>query len=288
MSDPEKVIDYGLVADIPVSRARYEQLVQFFWEYYAELAFQRNQVYDSLKSSLREGAAPFEFSRWQRVVKYRYSLDPLSTKGSVVDPGGRFNIGAIDTARYPVFPALYLASDKGTALAELLGRDMPGSSLTAEEFVLTKPDSVTAVSVSGKLESVLDARDRRNLAGFVNLIKDFRLSGPLTAKARRLGLSPLLRLVRTVSRMVEVLQDLNWRAMPMRLDSPSPSQVFGRIVMDAGIEGIIYNSVLTHKPCLAIHPQNFPNYSYVVELDDPAPTQNVHTRIDAATFENFL
>jgi hypothetical protein len=88
--------------------------------------------------------------------------------------------------------------------------------------------------------------------------------------------------------MVEVLQDRNWRAMPMRLDSPSASQVFGRLVMDAGIEGIIYNSVLTQKPCLAIYPQNFPNSSAVVELDDPAPTQNVQTRIDAATFKNFI
>jgi hypothetical protein len=287
MSDAEEPIEFGLIGDIPTSKARTEQLIQFAWELYSELAFQRNQIYDFLKSSLRERAGPFEFSRWQRVVKYRYSLDPLSTKGSVVDPGGRFNIGEIDTARYPVFPALYLASDKGTALAELLGRDLPGSSLTAEELALTKPDSVTAVSVSAKLESVLDGREGKNLAGFVNLIKDFKLSTPLIAKARRLGLPPKL-LIRTVSLMMKALQDRNWREMPMQYDNPSASQIFGRTVLDAGIEGIIYNSVLTHKPCLAIYPQNFPNSFSVVELDDPAPTQNVQTRIDATTFENFL
>lgn len=161
MIDPEEPIESGLIADIRASKARYEQLIQFHWECYSELAFLRNRVYDSLKSSLRERATPFEFSKWQRAVKYRYSLDPLSTKGSLVDPGGRFNIGAIDTARYPVFPALYLASDKGTALAELLGRDKPGSLLGAEELALTKPDSVTAVSVSGKLESALDSRETK-------------------------------------------------------------------------------------------------------------------------------
>lgn len=66
------------------------------------------KFYDALKSSLREVAAPFEFSAWQRAVKYRYSLAPLSTKGSLVDPGGRFNIGAIDPSRFPLFPALLL------------------------------------------------------------------------------------------------------------------------------------------------------------------------------------
>lgn len=288
MIDPEEPIESGLIADIPATKARYEQLIQFHWEYYSELAFQRNQVYDSLKSSVRERAAPFEFSKWQRAVKYKYSLDPLSPKGSLVDPGGRFNIGAIDAARYPVFPALYLASDKGTALAELLGRGEPGSSLTAEELALTKSDSIAAVSVSGRIESVLDVRDGRNLAGFVDLTKNFRFSGPLTAKARRLGLSHLLRLVKTASRMVELLQDRNWRVMPMRLDCPSVPQVFGRIVMDAGIEGIIYSSVLTEKPCLVVYPQNFPSTSSYVELDDPAPAKNVRTRIDATTFKEFV
>jgi RES domain len=288
MSDREEPLESGLIADIATSKARHDEVIQFFWEYYAELAFQRNEVYDSLKSSLRERATPFEFHRWQRVVKYRYSLDPLSTKGSVVDPGGRFNIGAIDPARYPVFAALYLASDKGTALAELLGRDQMGSSFTAEELALTKPDSIAAVSVSGRLESLLDVREGKNLVGFVNLIKEFRLSGPLTSKARRLGLSPLLRLITTVGRMVEVLQARNWRIMPMRLDSPSPSQVFGRVAMDAGIEGVIYNSVLTDKPCLVVYPQNFPGSSSFVELDDPTPTPKVRTRIDATTYRGFI
>jgi hypothetical protein len=100
-----------------------------------------------------------------------------------VDPGGRFNIGAIDPSRFPVFPALYFASDKKTALAELLGRGGPVDSLTPEELALTKSTSITVVSVSGKLESVLDIRDSKNLVGFINLIKDFKVSSKLITKA---------------------------------------------------------------------------------------------------------
>src|SRR6266852_6330446 len=181
-----EVLDSGQISDILQSKVRFEQLVEFHWDYYSELAFQRNQIREQLKSSLREKAQTFEFSKWQRIVRYKYSLAPLSTKGSLTDPGGRFNIGELDRTRYRVFPALYIAADKGTALAEVLGRDESTGSFTPEELALTKPDSITTVSVSGKLESVIDIRDGNNLAGFVGLIKDFRLSGSLVRKARKL------------------------------------------------------------------------------------------------------
>jgi hypothetical protein len=167
-------LESGWISDILRSKKYFDQLVEFHWQYYSELAFQRNQIREQLRSSLRDKAQTFAFPRWQRVIRYRYSLVPLSTKGSLVDPGGRFNVGDIDRARYPTFPALYIASDKGTALAEVLGREESAGSLTPEELALAKPDSITAVSVSGKLESVMDIRDRDNLGGFVNLIKDFR------------------------------------------------------------------------------------------------------------------
>lgn len=87
MSQPDEPLDSGLIADIPKSRELYNQLRQFHWDYYSELAYLRSKIYDALKSSLREQAGPFELSKWQRVVKYRYALDPLGTNGSLVDPG---------------------------------------------------------------------------------------------------------------------------------------------------------------------------------------------------------
>lgn len=279
MSEYEEPLDSGLVADIPKSKILYEQLRQFHWEYYSELAYHRNKIYESLKSSLRERANTFEFSRWQRVVKYKYALDPLGTNGSLVDPGGRFNIGAIDRTRYPVFAALYIASDKGTALAELLGRSVTGNLLTAEEVALTKPDSIAAVSMSGRLEAVLDVHDDRNLAAFVALIKGFRLSSALSSKARRLGFP--LQLIRTVQVLTNVLHAPDWRNWPTQFDVPAAGQTFGRIVFDAQIEGILYKSVLTEKPCLALYPQNFRNSSSYVELDDQAPSGIVQRRLDA-------
>ncbi|HEX8837271.1 MAG TPA: RES domain-containing protein [Candidatus Acidoferrum sp.] len=160
----------------------------------------------------------------------------LSTKGSLLDPGGRFNIGEIDPARFPIFPALYLASDIRTALAELLGREGPENSLSAEELALTKPTSITIIFVSGRMESVLDVRDGKNLTHFIALIKDFRVSSKLVLNARRLSLQ--VKLVRATSELVKELASPR-REWPMVYDVPAAPQIFGRMVFDAGIEGIL-------------------------------------------------
>lgn len=285
-STNDEPLDYGLIADIPKFRELFEQKAQFHWEFYTELALHRSKIYDSLRASLRERAESFDFTGWQRAVKYRYSLCPLSAKGSLADPGGRFNIGAIDPARFPTFAALYLASDKRTALAELLGREGPENSLSPEELALTKPTSITIVSVSGKLESILDVRDAKNLAGFVNLVKGFQVSGKLYLKAKKVG--ERIKIVRNSSELVKVLASTRWREWPMGYDVPAASQIFGRIVLDAGVEGILYESVLTSGPCLAIYPQNFQDSASFIELDGARPPEVVHKRIDSASFKNFL
>ena len=271
----ECFLESGSISDIIKSKARFDDLVEFHWQYYSELAFQRNQIREQLKNSLRGKAAPFEFHNWQRIVRYKHSLNPLSTRGSVIDPGGRFNVGQIDPTRYPVFPALYIASDKGTALAEVLGREQNTGLLTPEEFALTKPDSITAVSVSGKLESVLEIRERGNLVPFVNLIKGFKVSQSLILKARKLRF--LLELVKTPKLLGEILEQRNWQEWPMLYDVPSTCQVFGGIVMNAGIEGILYNSAISQRECLAIFPQNFLNSSSFLELDDEPPSCLLYT-----------
>ena len=279
-------LESGRVSDIVQSKKLYEDLVEFHWRCYSELAFQRKKIREQLNSSLRDAAGGFQFPGWQRVVKYKYSLDPLSAKGSLVDPGGRFNVGATDPTRYPMFPALYLAADKGTALAEVLGRDRNVESLTPEELALTKPDSISAISVSGKLELVLDVRASNNLSTFVNLIKSFKLSGALTLKARRLGFP--LQLVTTVAQLKRALTLHNWRNWPALYDVPAACQIFGGVAADAGIEGILHDSALTAKECLSIFPQNFLNSTSHIQLDDPAPSDDVRTRIDSANFADFI
>jgi len=281
-----ELLESSSVSDITRSKAFFEELVEFHWAYYSELAFQRNRIREQLRDALRGEAEAFAFASWQRTIKYQYSLNPLSTKGSLTDPGGRFNIGRIDPTRYPVFSALYIASDKETALAETLGGNSGTGGLSPAELALTRPDSVTIVSVSGKLESVLDIRKTKSISSFVDLVRSFRLSESLMFKARKLSFP--VELIKSTSTLSKVLRQRNWREWPMHFDVPATCQIFGSLVMTAGIESILYDSSITAKPCLAVFPPNFSNSSSYVEIDDNPPRKDVKRRMDATNFGNFL
>jgi hypothetical protein len=186
--------------------------MQFEWECYSSLAHQRARIMDSIRSALQAASeGPFTFERWQRTVKYKYALEPLSAQGSLVDPGGRFNIGGIDVTKFPPFPSLYIACDKDTALQEMLCKKPdPASKLTPHEFALTDTSSLTIVSVSGSLERVINLNHEETLKEFVGLIKDFQLPTRLILIAKKKNFK-LVNLVRTVGNLKQGLLTENWR-----------------------------------------------------------------------------
>ncbi|MCH8209682.1 MAG: RES domain-containing protein [Nitrospinae bacterium] len=205
--------------------------------------------------------------------------------GSLTDPGGRFNIGDIDPQNFSTFSALYIALDKDTALQETQGQvEVPGSSLIPREIALTSAGSITIFSVSGHLDKVFDVRSTKNLKKFVALIKEFKLSKELIDMARKLE-EPSPEIVRQPKILHQVLQASNWRNLPMRLDVPSTSQIFGQLVYFAGIEGILYTSKLTGKDCLAVYPDNFGKSDSFIELDDDPPSPKVPTRMNSENFK---
>lgn len=264
-----------------------DKILRYHWEYYSSLAYQRSRVTDGIRAAL-QGASngPLEFKGWQRVVKYKYSLDPLSVAGSLSDIGGRFNIGDIDTARFPAFPALYIASDKTTALQEAFGQETkPDAAISALDAALVAPNSISAVSVNGYLERVINLNFPERLKQFVDAIKEFVIPGHLTeiAKREKWG-TPAL--VQSVPLLIQNLLDPNWRQLPMHYDVPANSQIFGQLVANAGIEGIIYPSKYTNKDCLAVFPQNFENDSHILLADEPPPEIH-HRRLDEKTWREI-
>src|SRR5581483_9613948 len=48
------LLDQFRISDIIKSKANFEDLVEFHWMNYSELAFQRNRIRDKLSSALRE------------------------------------------------------------------------------------------------------------------------------------------------------------------------------------------------------------------------------------------
>lgn len=281
------LLDQFSAADIKKWKELQNRILTLHWDYYCSLAYQRSKVQNDLQQALLYAAErDFKFEKWQRAVTYKYALKPLSLAGSLVDPGGRFNIGEIDTQRFPPFPALYIACDKDTALQELLCQKKdPGNEAHALEFALLSPASIASVSISGTLDSVINLNAPDQLVPFVEIFKNFSLPEHIQEESKEIGLGEQF-IIKTVSQLISGLLDPYWRAWPMNFDVPVASQIFGQMVLDAGIDGILYPSKFSGKDCLAIFPQNFdyPEKSFV-QLDDETPPDVKIKRLDVSSWE---
>lgn len=267
---------------IQASRKRTNDLLKYHWQHYSELARQRSAIQDQIQQALIQTAIPYEISQWQRAVKYKYGLHPLSTVGSLSFIGGRFNTGKGVNSEVPFFPGLYLAQNKDTALQEHLGQ-IPNEHLTPREIALTNPSSETIVSVSGKLDKVLDLTDPDTFTPLIQLIKNFKFSKELKATAKKLKLQDS-RIIKTPEALLETFLDPNWRTSPSRYDIPANSQILGHLVYSAGIEGILYPSKFTGQLCLVVYPKNFVNTDSFIMLDDEAPHEKVPTKINGSNW----
>ncbi len=258
---------------------------------YNVLEAQRQEHYASLIESLRTiRANPFSFRNWVRISDYKYTLTPLSSRGSVQRIGGRFNFGkGISEYRFEPFNAYYLAEDSPTAWREKFLHEPTGSGVGLSEVELKLADerSLVHLSLRGVIEDLLDITNMTALKPFLAVIRDFKIPAAIRELTKELGLKPI-DTVTTLSMLSANLLDQNWKARPMHHDIPSKSQIFGKIALDAGFEGILYPSVRGSGRCLALFPRNFKNSTSFVELQSEAPNDNVVTRMDATNFNHLI
>jgi len=274
---PEKRVEYlleeGTIQSLVEGKRLNQEHIKYQWDFYSELAYQRSQIQDQLILSIQESCIPnFKIDSWQRVTKWKYSNHPLSTVGSLVSFGGRFNIGedisSSDTLK--TFQALYIAEDQGTAQLEALGQDSSGSALTIEEISLSNKNSFACTSMSGCLDRVIDLTDKQSLVKFARLISKFKIPQSILDSAKQLGI-PAPTLIKSPGSLLKSFLTNNWRKEPAQFDIPANSQIFGQLAYLAGMDGIVYPSVKTGKHCLAIYPTNFDGRNSYLALDDEPP-----------------
>lgn len=230
---------------------------------------------DEILAALLEKPAPaIDFDCWVRFVEYQWALHPLSSAGSIRSFGGRFNIGmdVDECINARPFPALYLGDCHETSYREFFQREQGDVSggLTPQDLALTR--SYTAVRMRGRVERVFDVSDINALKPIASVFAKFKTPPQLTPIARRFNIGPAAALlVRTPTRLQEILQDQNWRSWPTQFGLPSPSQKFGELLLAAGYEAVRYRSSKKHGGiCLAILSSNMGTGSFV-ELVDQAP-----------------
>ncbi len=279
-----EILEHGTIAGLRQNKKFTDELLRFHWDYYWELAFQRNKILDKLVAAL-EGScqSSFKITNWQRLIRYKYTLNPLSCVGSVKDVGGRFNTGEDIHPDIQSFPALYLACDKDTAMQETGPTPVEGSELNAFDLALARPDSISIVSVGGLLDTVIDLRTSHSLQKLVDCIKGFTVPKELLQKANKLGIKAP-ELLTDAETLQHALLRTNWIGSPRHYDVPDTTQVFGQLVHQAGITGILYPSSKNGKDCLAVYPRNFRDSDSYIQLNDHPEDIDMLLRIDSKTF----
>ena len=249
-----------------------------------DLEEHRTRHSEELVDGIRMSACgPLEFSPWVRLVDYRYTNEPLSTRGSIKGDGGRFNIGAsLNPATYTPFPALYAAEDFSTAYRERFGidRDSIVGGLSAEELTLRNESSFSSVCLAIRVESCIDVGDLDSLSATADVLRKFKLPKSIASLAKSLRLTPP-GLVRSAAGLQRQLLNPTWRTEPVQYGLPSNSQIFGRLCANAGVHAILYPSARdSEKRCLALFPQNWEGSTSFVEIVGDVPPEIARRRID--------
>lgn len=279
------LLEVGTLESMRAAKKRTEDLISYHWDHFSELAKQRNHDFEKIKKALISSCtSDFKFEGWQRAVKYKYSLHPLSTVGSLSYIGGRFNAGVDVNTNVPHHPALYIAANKNTAIQETLGQETAAESvMSPQDIALTSPQSQTYVSVSGKLDKILDLRSPAQLKQLVLILKHFKFSADLLKRSKELGVEPPV-IIQTSKQMLDSILDKNWRNSPVNLEIPSNSQILGHLLFLSGIDGVVYPSKFTGNDCIALFPQNFEGSTSFIKLDNEVPHKKVPTRIDGSNW----
>lgn len=216
--------------DIRRLEKRKDEILSYYHKHYSYFQNERSKIIEDLKNALNRNCSNFNVLDWHRVVTFAFSDSPLSAKGSLLDPlGGRFNIGDLDEYKFPSFPALYIAEDFETAYREKfqIKSSETINGLTADELALNK-SSTSDILVEGEINTVLDLRSPNALSDFYKVIQHIQLPKTLEKEANKLKI-PVPYHVKSLKELRASILDDQWRELPMQVDIPSNSQIFGQI-----------------------------------------------------------
>jgi hypothetical protein len=101
-----------------------------------------------------------------------------------------------------------------------------------------------------------------------------------------LGIGPPW-LITTPSQLKQSLLEAHWRQWPIQYEIPSNSQIFGRLLVNSGFEGIQYPSTKGKKNCIAIFLENLVGSKSYIELVDTPPPGVSYKKLDADTWQNL-
>jgi len=257
----------------------------FHYALFFDLEGQRAARHKELRRALqRSQPITVPLHGWCRLVNFKFALEALSPAGSLRWVGQRFNFGGeIDPGLFAPFPALYLAENFETAFREYHGLPQykQRNGLSPEELDLEDRGSWASVQLTGSVSNVFDLTKASNLRGMCRIISKFNLSDRvkrLAAIARK----PIPILVKTPTELLNSFMSIDWKSWPVHFDVPANSQVFAKMIVDAGFEAILYRSVKGSGKCLAVFTRQMVNSDSRIALDEGYPPHVRFVEINAA------
>lgn len=287
-NDQSRVILLDQFSDANLSQ--WNRISALHDEYHVKLFYHleslRNIHHKVLRDTLRaQKSSSIVVEKWWRIVDHKYSNNPLSSLGSLRN-GGRFNIGN-DLNNFKPFPVLYIAENETTAYNEKFGQTVAANNLTSNELALRSTSSYTAVRLKLNLNNIFDLSHANNLSEFVKIISTFYLTAELKELAKQIGIKPPY-LVNEATKLKRVLLDNSWRYYPVQHDIPANSQLFGRLLKDAGFEGVLYPSTKSQGgKNIAIFCENLEKSNSFISLQDTPPDTVKYAKLDSSTWKGL-
>ncbi len=245
---------------------------------------------DALLNSLKEvDPVEFESKAWSRIVDALFNCDPLSAKGSL-KIGERFNIGEdVFTDTYLPFPVLYIAENYKVAYVEKFGV-LPNETvngLSGSELALRSPGSFSHFAISGKIERLFNLNNINNLKQFTKIIADFPVPPDLAKLAKEVGQRSNQIIIQDPKILRASLLAPNWKSGIFLTSTPSNSQIFGRLLILAGFDGIQYQSTKGKGNCIALFPEVFKDTDSFIEISDSVNECVENKRLDNTSYQSF-
>ena len=234
----------------------------------------------------RHQSTPVVCQGWVRIVDYQFSNQPLSSAGSLTGNGARFNAGMdLDPGTLSPWPALYLAEDYETAYREKfqLKSSDTVDGLKPEELALTHGRSNSTVLLQGRIERVFDMTAPRHLDAVAKVLKKIKMPDRAKILKKKLGMKQTdLNMIQSGQGLYIAVLKHNWRVQPAQFGLPARSHILAELVRAAGFEAILYKSTMGPGKCLAVFPDKLSGSAHI-ELEDKAPPEVKHTRLDENT-----
>ncbi len=255
---------------------------------YFALEPERRRLRAELIATLQQhqSTTPVVCQGWVRIVDYQFSNQPLSSAGSLTGYGARFNAGMdLDPGTLSPWPALYLAEDYETAYREKfqLKSSDKVDGLKPEELALTHGRSNSTVLLQGRIDRVFDMTTPRHLDAVAKVLKKIKMPDRAKILKKKLGIKQTdLNMIQSGQGLYIAVLKHNWRVQPAQFGLPARSHILAELVRAAGFEAILYKSTMGPGKCLAVFPDKLSGSAHI-ELEDKAPPEVKHTRLDENT-----